>query len=171
MHHEETFFQDPRSWVAIAFVIFFVLFGRKIWGALTAMLDKRADDIRAELAEAQRLRKEAEAMMADAKSRRDAAVADAKALIEGAKAEAARVSAAAAAEAQASAARRERMAMDRIAAAEKAAVDEVRMAAADIAAKAAGEVIRETLSAEAGTALVDRAIGDITTALAARRAA
>ena len=39
MEHHESFFSDPRSFVAIAFVIFFVLFGKKIWGALTAMLD------------------------------------------------------------------------------------------------------------------------------------
>ena len=50
----ETFFTDPRSWVAIAFVIFVLVFGRKIWAALAAMLDKRAETIRAELAEAQR---------------------------------------------------------------------------------------------------------------------
>ena len=45
MEHHESFFSDPRSFVAIAFVIFFVLFGKKLWGALTAMLDKRADDL------------------------------------------------------------------------------------------------------------------------------
>ena len=168
---EESFFADPRSWVAIAFVIFFVLFGRKLWSALAAMLDKRADDIRAELAEAQRLRSEAEAMLRDAKGRREAALADAKALLDGAKAEAARVAKAAADEAEHSAARRERQAMDRIAAAEKAAVDEVRIAAADIAAAAAEQVIRTTLSASVGAALVDNAIGGVTAALAAKRAA
>jgi F-type H+-transporting ATPase subunit b len=171
MEHHESFFSDPRSFVAIAFVIFFVLFGKKLWGALAAMLDKRADDIRAELAEAQRLRSEAEAMLKDAKARREAAFADAKALLDGAKAEAARVAAAAAADAEHSAARRERQALDRIAAAEKAAVDEVRMAAADVAAAAAEQVIRTTLTADTGAALVDRAIGGLTTALASKHAA
>ena len=38
---EESLFEDPRTWVAIAFVIFFVLFGRKLWAALTKMLDAR----------------------------------------------------------------------------------------------------------------------------------
>jgi F-type H+-transporting ATPase subunit b len=171
MEHHESFFQDPRTWVAIAFVIFFVLFGKKIWDAIAAMLDKRADDIRAELAEAQRLRNEAEAMLKDAKARREAAMADAQRLLEGARAEADRLAAAAAAEAEASAARRERMAVDRIAAAEKAAVDEVRMAAADIAAKAAEQVIRGTLSGEAASALVDKAIGALPAALSSKRAA
>jgi F-type H+-transporting ATPase subunit b len=171
MEHHESFFQDPRSWVAIAFLIFVVAFGRKIWAGIAQMLDKRADDIRAELAEAHRLRSEAEAMLKDAKERREAAMADAQHLLDGAKAEAERLAAAASAEAEASAARRERMAMDRIAAAEKAAVDEVRMTAADIAAKAAEQVIRSTLSADAGAVLVEKAIGALPAALASKRAA
>lgn len=171
MEHHESFFEDPRSWVAIAFVIFFVLFGRKIWAALTGMLDQRAALVRAELDEAKRLRQEAEAMMKDAATRREAALVEAKRLLEGAKAEAERVTRAAAAEAEASAKRREQMALDRIAAAEKAAVDDVRMTAADVATRAAARVIGDTLSPAAGTALVDQAIAGLGTALASKRAA
>jgi len=169
--HEESFWSDPRSFVALAFVIFFVLFGRKIWTALTAMLDKRADEVRAELAEAQRLRQEAETMLRDANAQREAAVADAQRLLSGAKAEAARLAAAAAAEAESSAKRREQMAIDRISAAEKSAVDEVRMIAAEVATTAAKDVIRADLTAEAASALVDRAITGLPSALAPRRAA
>jgi len=169
--HEESFFQNPRNWVAAAFIVFFVLFGRKLWGAFTALLDGRADAVRSELAEAQRLRTEAEAMLKDAKARRETALADAQKLIEGAKTEAARLAAAAAADAEASAARRERMALDRIAAAEKAAVDEVRLTAADVAATAARQVIAEGLSSDAGAALVDRAIAALPSALASKQAA
>ena len=165
--HEESFWSDPRSFVALAFVIFFVIFGRKIWGVLTGMLDKRADEVRAELAEAQRLRQEAEAMLRSANQQREAAIADAQALLAGAKTEAVRLAAAAAADAEASAKRREQMAMDRIAAAEKAAVDDVRMIAADIATTAARDIIRDGLSAEADAALVDRAITGLPAALRA----
>ncbi len=171
MHGHGSFFEDPRSWVAIAFVIFFVLFGRKIWAALTGMLDQRAAAIQAELDEARRLRQEAEAMLKDAATRRQAALADAQRLLEGAKAEAERVTKAAAAEAEASSKRREQMALDRIAAAEKAAVDEVRMTAADIATRAAASVIGNTLSPTTSTALVDQAIAGLAPALAGRRAA
>ncbi len=170
MHHG-SFFENPHSWVAIAFVIFFVLFGRKIWAALAGMLDQRAAAIRAELDEAKRLRQEAEAMLKDAAARRQAALADAQRLLEGAKAEAERVTKAAAAEAEASSRRREQMALDRIAAAEKAAVDEVRMTAADIATRAAAAVIGTTLTPTASTALVDQAIAGLAPALAGRRAA
>jgi F-type H+-transporting ATPase subunit b len=168
--HEETFFSDSRTWVAIAFVLFFVLLGRTIWKALTAMLDQRADAIRAELAEAQRLRQEAEAMLADANARRELALAEAQALLSGAKGEAARLAAAAEAEAKSAAERRERMAMDRIAAAEKAAVDEVRFAAAAIAGTAAELVIAQELTPEADGALIDHAIGGLPNALGRRAA-
>jgi F-type H+-transporting ATPase subunit b len=171
MEHTYGFWDDPKTWVAVAFVIFFVLFGSKIWAALTGVLDKRADQVRTELAEAQKLRSEAEALLTDARMRREQAITDAKALMEGARHQAQQLAAAAAAEAEASAARRERMAVDRIATAEKAAVDEVRMVAAEVAATAAEKVIRETLTAEAGGVLVDRAIAGLPAALAPRRAA
>jgi F-type H+-transporting ATPase subunit b len=167
----ESFFADPRTWVAVAFVIFVALFGGRIWKTLAGMLDKRAEQIREELAEAKRLREEAEAMLADARTRRESAIADAAHLLEGAKAEAARVAAAAAADAENMGRRREQMAIDRIAAAEKEAVDSVRFAAADIAGVAAAQVLREGLTAEADGRLVDQAIQSLPTALAPKRAA
>ena len=60
MHHQESFFADPRNWVVLAFILFFVLFGKKLWGALAGMLDARADSVKTELEEASRLRREAE---------------------------------------------------------------------------------------------------------------
>ncbi len=171
MNQYASFWDNPTNWVLISFIIFFALFGRKIWGALAGMLDDRAATVKAELEEAAKLRREAEAMLRDAEKRRADAVSEATALIAGAQAEAARVSAAASAEAAASAKRREQMAIDRIAAAEKAAVDEVRLTAAEIATTAARQVIAEGLTAEAGAALIDQAISQLPTALAARRAA
>jgi len=161
---------DPETWVAIAFVIFVLLFGSKLWEALVGMLDKRAEAVRAELAEAARLRSEAEAMLQDARARREQAVADAKRLLEGATAEAARIAEAAAAEARSSAQRRERMALDRIAAAEKAAVTAVRLAATEIATAAAERLIRSELDEKADAALVDRAIASLPQALSRRAA-
>ena len=169
--HEESFFGDPRNWVVIAFILFFVLFGKKLWGALSGMLDARAVAVRAELEEASRLRREAESMLRDAEKQRADALTDAKALIEGARAEADRLSAAAAAEAEASAKRREKMAIDRIAAAEKAAVDDVRLAAADVATSAARQVLAEGLTADADSFLIDQAITQLPAALSPRRAA
>jgi F-type H+-transporting ATPase subunit b len=162
---------EGRTWVVVAFFIFFVVFGRKLWAPLTGMLDNRAVKVRAELEEAARLRREAEAMLKEAEQHRAAALAEAKALIEGAQAEATRAAAAATAEAEASARRREQMALDRIAAAEKAAVDEVRLTAVDVATSAARQVISEGLSPDADSRLIDHAITQLPSALAQRRAA
>ena len=168
--HEAGFFAEPPNWVAFAFIVFFLLLGRRLWSVVTGLLDARTEAVRAELAEAKRLREEAEALLRDAGARRVAAVAEAKALVEGARAEAARLAAAAEAEAQAAATRREQMAIDRIAAAEKAAVDEVRITAAQIATIASERIIREELTAEADSALIDHAIGGLPSALGRRAA-
>ena len=167
MHEHGSLFADPRLWVGIAFTIFFLIFGGKAWNAITKMLDGRAAAIRAELDEASRLRREAEAMLADASTRREAALREAQEMLERARSEAQRVAEAARAEAAASAARREKLAMDRISSAEKAAVSEVRLAAADLAARAAEQVIRTSLSPEADGHLIDSAIQGLPTALRA----
>ena len=171
MHEDVSFFAEPVHWVVLAFFLFFIIFGRKLWRALADMLDARAASVRAELDEAARLKSEAEAMLKEAGATRAKAQADAKTLIEGAAAEAARVAEAARAEAEASAKRREQMALDRIAAAQKQAVDEVRTAAAEVATTAARQVIAEGLSPESSAALIDQAIARLPAALAARRAA
>lgn len=171
MHHEVGFFAEPANWVVISFFLFFIVFGKKIWGALAGMLDARGASVRAEIDEAARLKSEAEAMLKDAEATRAKAQADAKALIEGAAAEAARLSEAARVESETSAKRREQMAVDRIAAAQKQAVDDVRTAAAELATIAARQVIAEGLGPDTHNALIDHAIAQLPSALAARRAA
>jgi F-type H+-transporting ATPase subunit b len=169
--HEESFFAEPRNWVTIAFVLFFVLFGRKLWAALAGMLDARTEKVKAELEEAARLRREAEAMLRDAEQQRANALSEAKAMIEGAKVEAARVATELTAEAEASTKRREQAAIDRIASAEKAALDEVRLTAVAVATAAARQVIAEGLTPEADAKLIDNAIAQLPKALASRQAA
>lgn len=165
------FLTEPESWVALAFVIFVILFGAKLWRALTSVLDKRAETVRAELEEAVRLRREAEAMLSDASKRRDAALSDAQALLAQSRTEATRLTEAARAEAEQAARRRERMAADRIAAAEKAALSEIRAAAATVAVRAAEHVLRAGLTTEADAPLIEQAISGLPTAFTGRRAA
>ncbi len=171
MEHHETLFGNPRTWVGLGFFIFYALFGRRLWAAITGLLDKRAAAIRTELSEASRLRTEAEAMLKDAQSQREQALKDSQAMLERARSQAADVASAAQKEAADTAKRREKMAMDRIAAAEKAAITEVQQAAADIASRAAEQVIAQGFGAEQDAALVDRAIQGLPAALASRRAA
>ena len=166
-HQHESFFADPRLWVAVSFTIFFLIFGKKLASVVTGILDKRAADVRRELDAASALRIEAEAMLRDATARREQAMRDAATLLEQAHAEAGRVAVAARTEAATSAKRREQMALDRIAAAEKAAVTDVRLAAADIAARAAERVLAQTLGPDVDASLIDRAIQGLPAALRA----
>ena len=159
--------RNPEFWVLVAFVIFFVLFGRRMWAIVAGMLDGRAAAIRAELDEAARLRAEAQGMLREAQAARVAALSEAREVLARSHEEAARVTREAEAEAHASAKRREKMAIDRIAAAEKAVVVEVRQLAADLAVQAARDVIAGTLSADRDAALVDEAIAGLPRALRA----
>ena len=38
MHHYEHFWLDPKFWVAVSFVLFFALLGKKLWGAIAGAL-------------------------------------------------------------------------------------------------------------------------------------
>ncbi len=163
MHH---LLHDPEFWVLVSFVIFFVVFGGKLWAVMAGMLDGRANAIRAELSEAQRLRHEAEAMLADAQQARTAALAEASDVLARSHIEAARLQEAAIAEAEAAGKRREKLALERIAAAEKAALTEVRQTAADLATRAAEQVLSEGLGDDEQR-LVDYAIADLPRALRA----
>lgn len=171
MEHHHSFFGDPRTYILLGFLIFYALVGRKLWAAVTGMLDKRAATVRTELDEASRLRIEAEAMLKDAQSQREQAARDAEAMLENARAEAARVGEATREEAEGAAKRRERMAMDRIAAAEKAAVTEVQHAAAELATRAAERILSEDFGADRDAGLIDRSIQTLPNALSGRRAA
>ena len=52
---------SQTAWVLIAFILFFVLVGKKLWSALTTNLDQRKKMIETELNEAKKLREEAQA--------------------------------------------------------------------------------------------------------------
>ena len=52
---------SQTAWVLIAFILFFVLVGKKLWIVLTNNLDQRKKMIETELNEAKKLREEAQA--------------------------------------------------------------------------------------------------------------
>jgi F-type H+-transporting ATPase subunit b len=165
MQSSTSFMADPTFWVAVSFVLFFVLLGSKLWKAGTGALDSRADGIRKRIDEANKLRLEAEARLKEAEVARTEAVKEAAELLARAKTEAARIATAAATEAEASAERRKQLAMQRIAAAEASAITEVRNTAADIAASATRAVLAETMDATTDGAMIDRSVADLPRAL------
>ncbi len=159
---------EPLFWYSVAFVLFFALLGRRLLRPLLAILDARAAQVRQELDEAARLKREAAQMLAQAKREREAALLEAREMVERSRQEAARIAEAARREADAGARRRERMAQERIQAAERAAIREVRGHAAEIASQAAQEVVAAMLTASQDAALIARAIAALPAAFATR---
>jgi len=156
------FLNEPELWVAIAFAI---LVGTFLWikvpAKVTASLDDRAAKIKAELDEAERLRDDAQKLLAEYQQKQRDAFAEAKTLLQRAGDEAARNRSAAVAELEASLKRREQHAIDRIAQAEAKATAEVRGFAVDLAVAATRKLIESNLAAERATELVDQAIAEL----------
>jgi F-type H+-transporting ATPase subunit b len=162
-HSEPTFLGlDPGGWVAVAMLaVFALLIWKKVPGAIARALDSKIALIRDQLAEAESLRKEAEALKAEYEKKAKGADKDRAALIERAKHEAEEIVAKAKSDAEALIARRTRMAEDKIAAEERSAIEQLRAAAADAAAKATARLIAERHDAATDAKLVDQAIKEI----------
>lgn len=162
-HGEPTFLGlDPGGWVALAMLtVFAILIWKKVPGAIGRALDGKIGLIRDQLAEAESLRKEAEALRAEYETKAASADKDREALLERARHEADEVIAKAKTDAEALIERRTRMAEDKIAAEERAAVEQLRAAAADAAAKASARIIADRHDAATDAKLVDQAIREI----------
>jgi F-type H+-transporting ATPase subunit b len=153
---------NPGGWVALAvLIVFALLIWKKVPAAVGKALDSKIALIRDQLAEAESLRREAEALKAEYEKKAKSVDKDRKALMERAKHEADAIVAKAKIDAEALIERRTRMAEDKIAAEERAAVEQLRAAAADAATKAAAKLIAERHDAQTDAALVDRAIKEI----------
>lgn len=153
---------NPGGWVALAVLIVFALLAwKKVHHAVGKALDSKIALIRDQLAEAESLRKEAEALKAEYEAKAKSVDKDRKALLERAKHEADEIVAKAKTDAEALIERRTRMAEEKIAAEERSAVEQLRAAAADAATKAAARIIADRHDATTDAKLVDKAIKEI----------
>ncbi|MFY8106335.1 MAG: F0F1 ATP synthase subunit B [Elstera sp.] len=153
--------QDPNSWVAIGFVIFVAFAGKKIWTALSGILDNHAETVKRQIDEATALRKEAEALLAEAKAQSDKAKADADQLTKDAQASAERLKIELQAELEATLARRQKAALDKIAQAEASALADVKLETIRIAIEATSKLLAAHATGDAASRLVDQAIADL----------
>lgn len=151
----------PEFWVFVAFVIFVALVWKKASAAIGTMLDGRAERIRSELDEAERLHKDAQALLNGYQRRLADAQKDAEAFLAHAREEAARLRAQAGTDLEASLKRREAQAMDRIAQAEAAALAEVRNLTVDVAIGASKRVLSGGLPPVQADKLIEQSIGEL----------
>ena len=150
------------AWISLAMIVVFaIMLWKKVPGAIAGALDSKIALIRDQLAEAEALRKEAEALKAEYEAKSKGADKDRTALLERAKHEAEEIVAKAKTDAEALIDRRTRMAEDKIAAEERSAIEQLRSTAADAASKAAARLIAERHDAGTDAKLVDQAIREI----------
>src|ERR1700751_6381484 len=87
-------FEDPETWVAIAFIILMGVFAwLGVHRTVLTALDHRAQRIKAEIDDARRLKEEAAKLLADYQARRASAEREAQDIVTNAKAEAERIAA------------------------------------------------------------------------------
>lgn len=158
----KAFGMDATVYVSLAMLVFIgILIWKKVPAAITGMLDNKIAEISKQLEEAEALRLDAESLKAEYEAKLADAAKEADEMRARADAEAEALVAKAKADATALIARRKQMAEDRIAAAEASALSEVRSAAAKAATEAAAKLIADKHDAEADKALVDQAIAGV----------
>jgi F-type H+-transporting ATPase subunit b len=156
---------DAAFWATIAL---FVFLGGVIYLKLPAMitkaLDGRISKIEAELAEAERLRAEAKALLDQYAKKRSDADKEAEGIVLAAREEAFRLTGEASASLETLITRRTKAVEEKIAQAEAQAVAEVRARSADLAVEAARLLLQKQMK-DKGPTLVDQAIKDVASKL------
>src|SRR5580692_1844822 len=155
-------FEDPETWVAIAFIILLgVLAYFGIHRTVLTTLDHRRDRIKAELDDARRLKEEAAKLLAEYKARHATAEREAHDIIASAQAEAERIASEAKTKMEDFVTRRTRSAESKIALAEAQALADVRAAAAEAAVTAASTILSQSVKGEVADDLLAKGIKDV----------
>jgi F-type H+-transporting ATPase subunit b len=153
---------SAEFWVAVAFVIFWgILFYYGVPARILSALDSRGQRIAGELAEASRLRADAEALLREYEAKRAAAEREAADIVSSARDEAERLARDAQEKMADFVRRRTASAETKIAQAEAQAAAEVRAAAVDAAVRASEQVLRGELTGAAAESLVTSSLGDV----------
>jgi F-type H+-transporting ATPase subunit b len=154
--------QDAHFWEGIGLALLVAaLIWLKVPGMALRALDDRAHRIQAQLDEATKLRQEAERLLADIKTQREAAEQHAVEIVKQAQEEAGRLAEDSKVKLEEQIKRRGEMAERRIALAESQAAAEVKAAAADLAAQTAEAVLAARLAAARSDPLIDAAVAQV----------
>ncbi len=154
-------FISPSFWVAIAFIVFIVIFTRPIWRFITKALDKKIEEIETSIEEATNLRKEAQDLLASYKRKLADAEQEAKTIVNEARKEASNLKNQMTQDLELSLERREKSAIERISQAENDATAEVKILAADIALNATQRLLIESINDDKADALINSSIAEL----------
>lgn len=157
----EAFYLSPTFWVALSFGVFVLLALRPVGRFLAKALDARSARIASELAQARRLREEAQAVLDVYRKKQQESLKEAEAMLQRAQQDAAQMAAQTEAEMKAAFDKRMKLATDRIAQSEAKVLQEVREHVVDIAIAAARTLIREHLGRSGGKELIQQAASEL----------
>ena len=153
---------DATFYALVGLILFFALIAYlKVPGMVGKALDARADKISNELAEAKRLREEAQSLVAEYQRKRKDAEAEAASIVAAAQREAEMLTAEARQKTEEYVARRTALSEQKIKQAESDAINAVRAAAVDLAISAAEKVIASKADAGAQETLFKKALGEV----------
>lgn len=157
----ESLIENPKNWVALGFVLFLALFIKKILPLVVKALDARRARIEDQLAQAERLREEAEALLVHYQKKQKEMLAEAEQMLADTKADIARMRQRAEEELAASITRRSAQAEERIARIEKEATNEVRAHLMTMAVKATELLVSEKLRGQASDPTIPRTLAEV----------
>ena len=157
---------DATFFAFVGLVLFLALIVYlKVPGMMAKSLDDRADQIRNELAEAKRLREEAQHLLAEYQRKRKEAEAEAAHIVAAAEREAEMLTADAKKKTEEFVANRTALSEQKIKQAEVEAMKAVRSAAVDLAIAAAETVLAKRADANVQSELFGNAVGQVKTRL------
>ncbi len=152
---------DEKFWITVAFALFFALVMRPVGRLASRALDKRSAAIARELAEAVRLREEAQATLAAYQKKHRQITQEAEEILKHAREEAQRIQSEAQTAIKKAVESRIAQADEKIAREEQKAIQEVQKQVVDVAIQAARSVIADNLQSEADEQLIRLAVKDI----------
>lgn len=153
---------DSTGWVAVTTLLFIgIIIYLKVPGMIAKALDSYSNGIKAQLDQAAKLRAEAEGLKAEYAAKLADAERQAGEIFAAAKTEAENMLATARQDVEALTERRRQAAETKIAVAERTAIAEIREAAVRVGAAAAQQLLSEKLSDDKRKQIVDASIGDL----------
>lgn len=157
----EAILHEPKLWITLAFILFMAGFIRYALPFILRALDARSQRIRDELAEAMRLREQAQAMLAEYQKKQKDMLAEAEAILQRAEVETEAMREQAQRDLQEAIERRTKQAHDKIARAEAEAMADLQSRMVDISVAASRYLLREQLDDASRDDLIDRALKDV----------
>ena len=160
-------FENPETWVLVAFIIFVGLVFKKAYSFITLNLDERAEKIRSELEEAARLREEAQALLSEHKRDHRGLESEVARILEKAREEGKQIILLAEEKLKGQLAQKEAQAQENMKHAEAQVLEHIRSIASILTVAATAELIRENLNSEKASHLLDASIDEVAEKLSA----